>query len=272
MALFACLVNTGLADNSVFLLGKVEGVKTITGGDIDQIDNNAVPDVDDVLSAIADRAVVVGNNSTTSISLLSPDSLTVNQGRADDIVPDIDTSKELLFVAQRDLEFQSILAAWARQAGYKEIAWAKESNFRDSLRQVNEETQMVRGTFEEAVESISKSTDGLSELTLTVSGNGVVAYHPYRYRPVSIIRIHGNTLKEAVMNAVTDLGLVWLGDNYRLPSWQTTNNYQFGSPYSIVVPSDNLISGIDQILEHYPVRSEIVLGTDEVYILEDKKR
>jgi len=112
-----------------------------------------------------------------------------------------------------------------------------------------------------AVSEMGASID--TDLSLTLSNRykvAVIAEHE-----MTVVWIHGTSLKNAVENLAAEFNWNWLDDG-SMQSWLAVNDFPFGSDYPIAVKAGEFDTALNSVIDGYPIQAKLLHGTRTIFI------
>ncbi|PSU45773.1 hypothetical protein C9J12_21270 [Photobacterium frigidiphilum] len=177
------------------------------------------------------------------------------------------------FAVYKQESYQSALSRWLRSTGVKEVAWVDDEKLQEALSLTAIDNFHHRGDVKSAIEALVKATPALQSANVAVhldKYKKIAAVHPWKNRSVTLVRVSGKNLKNALKKLVQDYGWNWNEGKGAQRSWGLDYDLPFTASYPLVTPAGNISMALDQVLEGYPVKAKRLDGTQSIFIVEDK--
>ena len=166
-----------------------------------------------------------------------------------------------------DESYIDALNRWLKRANYNNVAWSLNDEAKEVLQGSPDGTLSFAHSVKQIIPMLAKQLE--TPLYFSERG-GLAAIHQWQNREVKISLANGVSIKEATENLVHSYGWNWGDDLSHGRSWLATNNYEFGTPYPIVTPKDDLAGALNVLLQDYPVSAKLLNSTQKVFIVEEK--
>ena len=179
-----------------------------------------------------------------------------------------------LHTVNRGETYHTALSRWLRADGIKDIAWAEDSKLLDALQLSPSSSFVHRGTLTDSVEALVSKVPELNDNHLNVLVNrpeNLAAVHPWSYRSVIVLRVSGDTLRQAVRNLVHDYDWLWIDEGFQGASWTSSRDYAFSATYPIVAPTEDISMALSIVLRQYPVVAQVLGSAKQIFVVEDNR-
>ena len=179
-----------------------------------------------------------------------------------------------LHTVNRGENYHTALSRWLRADGIKDIAWAEDSELLDALQLSPSSSFVHRGTLTDSVKALVSKVTELSDNHLSVLVNRpekLAAVHPWSYRSVTVLRVSGDTLRQAVRNLVHDYNWLWIDEGFQGASWKSSRDFAFSASYPIVAPTEDISMALSIVLRQYPVVAQVLGSAKQIFVVEDNQ-
>ena len=171
------------------------------------------------------------------------------------------------FTLKEGETYRSAIRRWSKKAGYNNVVWSMDESGMSAINGTNSELVDYHGTLKKAMSLLAAKLN--TPIRLTVSEKDkVLGVYDFDEEP-KLTHIKGSSLKDVVRNIVINYGLKWSDDANDSRSWLALNDYTFGANYYLLTRENDVNSALQVVLSSYPVRSEILESTNQVFILEE---
>ncbi|AAW88267.1 hypothetical protein VF_B0025 (plasmid) [Aliivibrio fischeri ES114] len=163
--------------------------------------------------------------------------------------------------------YNSAVKRWLKAEGYSNIAWSLSDNNRAILSSPSTSELIFSGSLKQALVELSEHLH--MPINLIVDEKAKVAGIYDFNDDVRITHVQGDSLRQVTKHLIENYGLRWNDTEDSARSWLVDTNYQFSADYYIITQYDDISTALETVLEGYPVYSEILESTGQVFIQEE---
>lgn len=177
------------------------------------------------------------------------------------------------FAVYKQESYQSALSRWLRSEGVKDVAWADDEKLQEALSLTATDNFHHRGDVKSAIVALVKATPALQSVNMAIhldKHRKLAAVHPWKNRSVTLVRVSGQHLKNALKNLVQDYDWHWNEGKGSQRSWRLDYDLPFTATYPLVTPAGDISMALELVLEGYPVKAKRLDATQSIFIVEDK--
>lgn len=209
--------------------------------------------------------------TVTSQTRLSAEDLARKQALAQSQVSEKNASplnnKMHQFTLSAGESYRVAIRRWSKKAGYHNLVWSMTDTHMKTMSAKATEAMDYHGTLKKVMSQLSNTLRTPLRLTASEKDN-VLGIYDFDEEP-RLTHIKGSSLQSVVHNVVINYGFHWSDEKTAARSWLALNDYTFGAEYYLLTKRNDINSALSTVLSTYPVRSEILESTNQVFILEE---
>lgn len=171
------------------------------------------------------------------------------------------------FTLQSGESYRVAIRRWSKKAGYHNVVWSLDDAHEEKINAIVTDSTDHHGTLKKVMSDLASKLNMPIRLTASEKDN-VLGVYDFDEEP-RLTHVKGSSLKSVVHNVVINYGFHWSDDKGNARSWLALNDYQFGAEYYLLTQKNDINSALTTVLSAYPVRSEILESTNQVFILEE---
>ncbi|EPN0316269.1 hypothetical protein ACTTZI_004171 [Vibrio vulnificus] len=179
------------------------------------------------------------------------------------------TNVDLSLEAKVGERYFDALNRWAREKGYKAVAWELPHETKVLL------SKKFDGDNRKYSHSINVATVQISNeinkpLYFHMNETSKLAAFTSWKSPAQITMVQGKSFHHAVKGVVLSYGWNWIENVEHGNSYQAMNNYPFTSAYPIATKRGDISSALGKVISQYPVNASLLDSTKTVFIVDTK--
>ncbi|MUK76587.1 hypothetical protein GNP84_06660 [Aliivibrio fischeri] len=163
--------------------------------------------------------------------------------------------------------YNTALKRWLKTEGYNNIAWSFNATNRALLSSPSNKALSFHGSLKQALVELSEHLH--MPLNLIVDNKAKVAGLYDFNDEVRLTHVSGDSLRVVAKRIVQHYGLLWNDSDDSARSWLVDTNYEFSADYYLITQYDDVITALETVLDGYPVYSNILESTGQVFIQEE---